>query len=105
LGGERFDFVYCAGLFDYLSDKMCERLLRYFASCTNPGGLMLATNVHSCNPGKLGMAHLLEWHLIYRDEAQLAGLLPSSRGEASLYVDASRVNVFAEFRVPSTDLV
>jgi extracellular factor (EF) 3-hydroxypalmitic acid methyl ester biosynthesis protein len=27
-----FDAVYCAGLFDYLSDKVCARLLSYFAS-------------------------------------------------------------------------
>ncbi len=66
-----FDLVYCAGLFDYLSDKVCSRLLQYFAARTNPGGTVLVTNVHSSNPQKISMEHLLEWHLIYRDEAQL----------------------------------
>src|SRR4030095_10111388 len=45
-----FDLVYCAGLFDYLSDKVCSRLLQYFVSRTNPGGTVLVTNVHSSNP-------------------------------------------------------
>src|SRR5690606_6907941 len=26
----RYDLIYCAGLFDYLSDKICARLLRLF---------------------------------------------------------------------------
>src|SRR5690606_6982553 len=28
--GEGEDLVYCAGLFDYLSDRVCNRLMRYF---------------------------------------------------------------------------
>ena len=95
-----FDFVYCAGLFDYLSDKVCSRLLQYFVARTNPGGTVLVTNVHSNNPQKNVMEHLLEWHLIYRDEAQLESVLPTPRGNTRLYTDATGVNVFAEFQVP-----
>lgn len=92
-----FDAVYCAGLFDYLSDKVCTRLLQHFASRTRAGGRLLVTNVHSCNPEKLFvMEHLLEWYLIYRDEAVMATLLPSNSGRHELYVDATGVNVFAE---------
>ena len=94
-----FDFVYCAGLFDYLSDKVCSRLLQYFVARTNPGGTVLVTNVHSNNPEKNGMEHLLEWHLIYRDEAQLESVLPLPRGATRLFTDVTGVNVFADFEV------
>jgi len=91
-----FDAVYCAGLFDYLSDKVCARLLSYFAARTRPEGQLLVTNVHSDNPEKYGMEHLLEWYLIYRDEARMEALLPEHSSAHKLYVDATGVNVFAE---------
>lgn len=91
-----FDAVYCAGLFDYLSDKVCARLLSHFASRTRPRGHVLVTNVHSNNPEKYGMEHLLEWYLVYRDEARMATLLPEQSTGHRLYVDATGVNVFAE---------
>lgn len=94
-----FDLVYCAGLFDYLSDKVCSRLLQYFVSRTNPGGTVLVTNVHSSNPQRIAMEHLLEWHLIYRDESQLENLLPVPRTQTRLYTDETGANVFADFVV------
>ncbi|QGZ66830.1 class I SAM-dependent methyltransferase [Paraburkholderia acidisoli] len=91
-----FDAVYCAGLFDYLSDKVCARLLSYFAARTRPNGHLLVTNVHLSNPEKFGMEHLLEWYLIYRDEAGMQSLLPTHSTDQKLYVDETGVNVFAE---------
>lgn len=96
----RFDVVYCAGLFDYLSDKVCARLLQYFVLRSKPGAAVLATNVHAENPERLGMEHLLEWHLIYRDEAQMESVLPPRRSGTRLYRDDTGVNLFAEFQVP-----
>ncbi len=98
-GTTEFDYVYCAGLFDYLSDKVCARLIQYFVSRSRPGGRILVTNVHASNPERNGMEHLLEWHLIYRDEAQLESVLPTPRGTTRLYTDVTGVNVFAEFDV------
>lgn len=98
-GQEQFDFVYCAGLFDYLSDKVCARLIQYFVLRSREGCNILVTNVHVNNPERNGMEHLLEWHLIYRDERQLESVLPSQRMATQLYTDATGVNVFAEFRV------
>jgi extracellular factor (EF) 3-hydroxypalmitic acid methyl ester biosynthesis protein len=95
----RFDFIYCAGLFDYLSDKVCARLLQYFVSRASPGATVLATNVHSDNPERTCMEHLLEWHLIYRDEAQMESVLPPRRLGTRIYRDATGVNLFAEFEV------
>ncbi|SIT44741.1 Regulatory protein [Paraburkholderia ribeironis] len=94
-----FDAVYCAGLFDYLSDKVCARLNQYFASRTKRGGRLLVTNVHADNPERFSMEHVLEWYLIYRNEAQMAEIMPENCGEPRLYTDPTGVNVFAEVMI------
>jgi extracellular factor (EF) 3-hydroxypalmitic acid methyl ester biosynthesis protein len=91
-----FDAVYCAGLFDYLSDKVCSRLTAHFACRIGHGGTLLITNVHSSNPMKFVMEHLLEWYLIYRDETKLEPLLPAQSTARRVYVDKSGMNIFAE---------
>jgi extracellular factor (EF) 3-hydroxypalmitic acid methyl ester biosynthesis protein len=92
-----FDAVYCAGLFDYLSDKVCSKLLGHFAARVRTGGSLLVTNVHSSNPDRLFvMEHLLEWYLIYRDEAKMDFLLSPLSSERKIYLDVTGVNVFAE---------
>jgi extracellular factor (EF) 3-hydroxypalmitic acid methyl ester biosynthesis protein len=103
-GGRGFDFIYCAGLFDYLSDKVCTRLIRYFMSRSAPGARMLLTNVHSSNPERHGMEHLLEWHLIYRDEAQMTAVMSEVGSPIDLYTDETGVNLFAETTLPGRDL-
>ncbi len=99
-GGRGFDFIYCAGLFDYLSDKVCTRLIRYFMSRSAPGARMLLTNVHSSNPERHGMEHLLEWHLIYRDEDQMTSVMSEVGAAIELYTDKTGVNLFAETTLP-----
>jgi extracellular factor (EF) 3-hydroxypalmitic acid methyl ester biosynthesis protein len=60
---------------------------------------MLLTNVHANNPERYGMEHLLEWHLIYRDEAQMLEVMSEVGPSVKLYRDASGVNLFAEATV------
>lgn len=96
---KEFDAAYCAGLFDYFSDKVCSRLTSHFAMRTRSNGKLLITNVHSSNPDKWSMEHLMEWYLIYRDEAQMKCLIPEGSSEFKIYVDATGVNVFAEMTI------
>lgn len=98
LGEKKFDFVYCAGLFDYLSEKVCQRLLQYFADRTKPSGTVLVTNVHTNNPEKNAMEHLLEWHLIYRDENDMRRMAPARCEVKKIYTDATGINVFLELQ-------
>lgn len=93
---EQFDYIYCAGLFDYLADKACARLIAYFDRHLKPGGRVLITNVHSSNPERYWMEHFLEWYLIYRDEPGAAGLFPATLPEVRTFTDATGVNLFAE---------
>ena len=93
---EQYDYIYCAGLFDYLADKACARLIAYFDRHLRPGGTLLVTNVHSSNPERFWMEHFMEWYLIYRDEAGLTRLFPSTLPDVKTYTDATGVNLFAE---------
>jgi extracellular factor (EF) 3-hydroxypalmitic acid methyl ester biosynthesis protein len=98
----QFDFVYCAGLFDYLPDAVCQRLVQVFYSWVAPGGLLLVTNVDPSNPIKHGMEHLLDWHLIYRGAREAARWKPEQvpGDQFSLLAESTGVNIFAELRKP-----
>jgi extracellular factor (EF) 3-hydroxypalmitic acid methyl ester biosynthesis protein len=93
---EQFDYIYCAGLFDYLADKACARLIAYFDRHLKPGGTVLVTNVHVNNPERFWMEHFMEWYLIYREETGLVRLFPTSLPQVRTYTDATGVNLFAE---------
>ena len=93
-----FDFVYCAGLFDYLSDRICQRLLSLFAQWTSRGGLVLVTNVHPDNPTRYIMELVVDWHLIHRTMEDLAALAPPGHSIRT-FDDETRLNVFLEIEV------
>jgi extracellular factor (EF) 3-hydroxypalmitic acid methyl ester biosynthesis protein len=95
-----YDMVYCAGLFDYMSDRICKRLMNIFYDLLSPAGLLIATNVDASKPFRHSMEFLLEWHLICRGEAQLAALNPDKAppGSFSVTHEATGVNIFIEVR-------
>jgi extracellular factor (EF) 3-hydroxypalmitic acid methyl ester biosynthesis protein len=97
-----YDFVYCAGLFDYLSDRICRRLMEVFYDLLAPGGLLVATNVDTSNPSRLWMEYVVEWHLVYRNKQQFLRLAPESAppGSCSVSSDSTGVNIFLEVRKP-----
>ena len=101
----QYDMVYCAGLFDYFSDRVCQRLIDYFYDLLAPGGLLIATNLDKSNPDRNGMEYLLEWHLFYRDKKQLNALRPDRAPPESQTVqsDETGVNIVIEVRKPEGD--
>ncbi|QCX01596.1 class I SAM-dependent methyltransferase [Aggregatimonas sangjinii] len=72
---ESFDFIWAAGLFDYLNDKAFIKLLRRFAAWQKKGGEIVIGNYNEAhNPSRDYMEILGDWHLIHRTEAQLLQL-------------------------------
>ncbi len=100
-----YDVVYCAGLFDYLSDRICRRLLEIFYDLLAPGGLLIATNVHTRNPSRQWMESVMDWHLVYRDDGEFLALAPKQApsGAMVLRSDPTGVNIFLEVRRPRDD--
>lgn len=100
---EQFDLVYCAGLFDYLSDTFCQQLTDIFYGWLAPGGKLVTTNVDDYNPRRLTMDHIMEWHLFYRRSADLLALKPDAAPEDLCVVkaDATGVNLYFEAQKPT----
>lgn len=99
-GEQKFDLIYCAGLFDYLTERICKRLMNYFYEILAPGGLLVATNVDSANPIRNIMEYIFEWHLVYRNKDELAALAPDGAkpDESRVIADTTGSNIFIEVR-------
>jgi extracellular factor (EF) 3-hydroxypalmitic acid methyl ester biosynthesis protein len=96
-----YDVVYCAGLYDYLSQRVGKRLVEFFCSIANPGGLVVVTNVADTNPRKAWMEYLMDWNLIYRSKQEMLDLVPAGLPTKRVEVkaDATGVNLFLEIEL------
>lgn len=103
LDWDGYDLVYCAGLFDYLSQRVCRRLTDVFFKMVKPGGRVVVTNVSSTNPSIGWMEYLLEWNLVYRDHDEMRDLVPraGAAGASTVLADTTGVNLFLEVEKPS----
>lgn len=70
-----FDFVYAAGLYDYLSENTAQVLSARLFEMVRPGGQLLIPNFtpHVIDRGY--METFMDWTLIYRDPAAMARLM------------------------------
>ena len=99
----QYDFVYCAGLFDYLSNQVCQGMMNVMYEWVAPGGLLVATNVDPYNARCLTMNYVMDWHLIYRSGAELAALKSTKAApeDCKIVADSTGVNVFLEVNKPA----
>lgn len=100
-GAEKFDLIYCAGLFDYLAADTCRALMELWHDSLSPGGLMLVANMTDTKPFRHFIEFILDWHLIYRDSREIMSLVPAHcREEARVIAEPASVNLFLHIRKP-----
>lgn len=99
---QNFDLIYCSGLYDYLSDRVCKSLNTQLYSQLRPGGALVVTNFDSYTPIRNLMEHAYEWYLIYRNGRQFAQLAPeqAAADDFRVVAEASGCNIFLEVRKP-----
>jgi len=99
--GEQYDLVYCAGLFDYLSDSTCKSLVKLFHNWLTPGGLVVVANMHDAKPFRNFIEYVLDWHLIYRDTRGMWAMCPAEAlDQATVIAEPTTVNLFLQLRRP-----
>jgi extracellular factor (EF) 3-hydroxypalmitic acid methyl ester biosynthesis protein len=93
-----YDLVYCTGLFDYFSDRTCERLTQMLYRSLSPGGTLLVCNFTPANPIRHFMNLALDWKLIHRTAEQLQSLLPSeaTSSDFQLFHSSKEVEVYLQ---------
>jgi extracellular factor (EF) 3-hydroxypalmitic acid methyl ester biosynthesis protein len=98
---EKFDLIYCAGLFDYLAPDTCRTLMELWYDSLSPGGLMLIANMNDTKPFRNFIEFILDWQLIYRDSREILSLAPRHCRETTrLIAEPTSVNLFLHIRKP-----
>ena len=80
----RYDLIWSAGLFDYLSDRLFIFALRRLFSHLGDAGEMIIGNFASSNPSRLWMESIGDWTLQHRSPEQLIALSEDAGIPASL---------------------
>jgi extracellular factor (EF) 3-hydroxypalmitic acid methyl ester biosynthesis protein len=95
-----YDFVYCAGLFDYLPQPVCARLVEILYQAVANDGLVLVTNVENSNPSRKWMEYAVDWHLVYRDRLGMLAMVPEGVPQScvSVETEVSGINIFLKLR-------
>lgn len=90
------DFIYSAGLFDYLSNRAAGRLIEKLYCFLKPGGTLVIGNFGMHNPQRFIMEFGAEWFLIYRSEEDMQSLAAGLPGNPELSVEKEPegVNLF-----------
>jgi cyclopropane fatty-acyl-phospholipid synthase-like methyltransferase len=69
-----FDLIYSVGLSDYLPTRVTERLISRMFAMLNPGGQLVIPNFLPNILDSGFMESFMDWHLIYRDAADMSAL-------------------------------
>ena len=103
---EGFDFVYAAGLYDYLAERIATRFTRTMFDMLAPGGRLLVANFAPVLPEVGYMETFMDWKLIYRTAEEMARLSSEIPGDEwksnQLFWDEPENIIFLELvkRVP-----
>jgi extracellular factor (EF) 3-hydroxypalmitic acid methyl ester biosynthesis protein len=71
----RFDFIFCSGLYDYLSQVAAVQLTKILFQCLASSGRLLVGNFVHDYGTQAYMESMMEWKLITRDESEMVNLL------------------------------
>ncbi|MFP7333169.1 class I SAM-dependent methyltransferase [Shouchella clausii] len=95
-----FDFIYTAGLYDYLPEILAEKLTSNLFNLLNPGGRLLIANYLPDTPSIAYMEAAMDWWLIYRDQEQMLELvrhIPQEKiNDVDIFIEKNQVIIFME---------
>lgn len=82
------DFIYSAGLTDYLNPKLTRSLIKKLYEKVKPGGSVLIGNVTDAADGMYWSAeYAVDWTMYFRNKAEMEAIAEDMPGEVSLGTD------------------
>jgi extracellular factor (EF) 3-hydroxypalmitic acid methyl ester biosynthesis protein len=96
--GVQFDLIYTLGLTDYFNARTMSLFHRLMKACLAPGGTILIANFAPHHLAIGWMDAVMDWHLIYRDEAELKAHAYEIGMAARTWRDASGSIIFCEMK-------
>lgn len=97
---QNLDFVYAAGLYDYLPQKVAVSLTRIMFEMLKPGGRLLVANFAPHLFDKAYGEIFMQWRLIYRNESEVADFASNIKKDAisnqRLFWDAPQNVIYLE---------
>ena len=98
----QFDFVYSAGLLDYIQLLTAVSLCRGLYDLVAPGGKLLVGNMAPESPSRWFMELHLDWFLVYRDREEILeiGRAAAPSAELGLLEEATGLNPFMALTRP-----
>jgi extracellular factor (EF) 3-hydroxypalmitic acid methyl ester biosynthesis protein len=98
--GDPYDLIYCGGLFDYLSPRVCKQVVAMFYDHVAPGGAVVVANMYDrFRRFSEMLEYLLDWHLIYRNADDLKQFIPPGAPQGAPVSDDG-INLFLDLRKP-----
>ncbi|MCH7676678.1 class I SAM-dependent methyltransferase [candidate division KSB1 bacterium] len=95
----KFDFIYVAGLYDYLSDGAAQLLTKSLFSMLKENGRLLIANFMPSNPDMGYMEAFMGWELLYRTREEFEQTVgPLEKNIQKIYFDDNWHVVYLELR-------
>lgn len=97
---EEYDVVYCAGIFDYLKDRLIVSVTKYLGTLIKEEGVLVVSNYTNENPFSHFMGLVLDWKLIYRSVEDFGALVANALVEMpfEMITDTHGVEAYAVSR-------
>ncbi|MDC0980129.1 class I SAM-dependent methyltransferase [Bdellovibrionales bacterium] len=96
----KFDFIYSAGLFDYLTAPVAQFAASRLYDHLNPGGQLIIGNFSVDNPNQYGMVLTMDWKLIYRTTEEMRAIVGNLQGDIEIESEDLGINLFAVLKKP-----
>lgn len=99
----QYGFIWCAGLFDYLNDRMAASLLKKIWRWLDRGGKAIVGNFHASNPTRSIMEWMCDWPLVHRTREEMLDLARRAGIPANALQcedEPLGINIFLNMRKP-----
>lgn len=99
--GEKYDFIWSAGLFDYFKEKHFVFMINKYYNALKPNGLFIIGNFSIDNPTTVFMELFSDWYLNYRsvgDLKRLASYAGINENKIFVNMEPLGVNLFLQLQ-------